>query len=348
MSRRLTECIVPVICATLSLSAMAQAKPEEPDAPKLKDCVAERKDPALRLKCFDDFAERSAKKEEADKAKARAESTAEADKPIRWRLRNSGTITTAYDADLGKKPAQFQIGRADGKDFTAVQAAAVGVFKRINSPGSFFNTWEGFTALAWDRDTAAKSPHDARTLIGGISGPVFTSGPDDLQVLATARVGYAVDVLKDTSESFVNLHGDILLLPLLRRKQTDDNNVILPVPFVGMLARRVSSNPASPDDGRRTGFYAGIKAETQLYRFLPRLTAAASAQWFRDTRVPSGTAKRTDKFFDAALNYDLVDPKTKKGWVPSITLTRQVGMDPVGGQGPSHKTVLALSVKYDD
>lgn len=312
---------------------------------KLEACVA-MKDGTERLNCFDEFAKQDAKKKLEAREAANQLAKEESAKAIRWRIRDSGTVSAAGLADIGSKPARFEIGRADGSSSSSVRMAAVGIFQAIDQPG-FFDTWEPFIAVAWDRDSAAKTPKDQRQLIGGITGNLFNVGGTGTAVIATTRLGFRNDLKRNSDAIFLNLHADIVHLAWVNDDQTESTNSFIPIPYLGLVADSARTSPTSATDGHRFGAYAGIKSEFQLFALAPRLGGTASVQWFKDWQSPPGVNKRSDRFIDIGVTYHLVDPKAKRGFVPSIGLTRQLGTDPVTGRGPANRTVLGLGVRFD-
>lgn len=270
------------------------------------------------------------------------------DRPaIKWKVRDSGTVSPIGFADVGTKPGLFQIGRTDGEDFTKAKVAVVGVVRAINQPDGFLDGWEPFFGASWDRDTAAKTPKDLRQVLVGISGQIGTPGPTGISTFPTLRLGYKDNLKVHTSGAFVNVHFDIIYLPWVNTPELDGKNSWALVPYVGVYSSAVHASPATVQDGTYLGSYAGAKLEVKLGAIVDRLSLTAQGQYYRDASAPGDLGKRTLRFATVGLTYDLVDPKAKRGWVPSLSLSWQRGTEPVTGEGPGRATVLGFGVKFD-
>jgi hypothetical protein len=323
---------IGALFAALLCSTLVRAQPPL----NVDDCLKLEKGEA-RLACYDKRAGYQPK--EAPKPEERP--------AIKWKVRDSGTVSPIGFADVGTKPGLFQVGRTDGEDFTTAKVAVIGVIKAINQPEGFFDGWEPFVGASWDRDTSAKTPKDLRQVLIGISGQIGTPGPRGVSAFPTLRLGYKDDIKAHTSGAFINAHVDIIYLPWVNTPELDGKNSWAFVPYVGMYSSALHSSPESPEDGTYTGPYAGAKLEVNLGAIAERLSFTGQGQYYRDVSVPGEADKRTLRFATVGLKYDLVDPKAKKGWVPSLSLSWQRGTEPVTGEGPSRKTVLGFGVKFD-
>ncbi|SOD24107.1 hypothetical protein SAMN05518800_1226 [Variovorax sp. YR752] len=304
--------------------------------------------PEEQLTCFRDYAKPivSEMQKVHEKNQRELKSKQEALIP-KWRLRDTSAITASGEYDVGSKPASVQLGTSEGKSISTAKISVFGVLQPIN--GGPLDTWEPFFNVAWDRDISAKTPKDLRQFIVGMEGNLLTgSFASTGQAYLTLRAGHRDDVRSDTRGSFFNANADLYYIPWISGKRGKDvthRGIYFPV---GLLVEKTkSANASAGPEGTRSSLYAGIRFETDLNAILPRLSANASTQWFRDVSVPSSTDKRHPRYSTLGITYDLVDPKTKTGWVPSISLTRQVGTDPVTGEGPVRKTVFGLGVKFD-
>lgn len=322
--------ITLALLITVSLNAEAQA----PAA--AIECL-DYDDNNARLRCFDLAI--GYKPKEPPKAEERA--------PVRWKVRDSNTISPVGDADWGAKPGLFQLGRSDGKDFSAVKASLVGVQRAIDAPGRVYNTWEPFFGVSWDKDTTTSKPKDMRQAFVGITGQLNESGPEGTSLNPTFRIGFRDDARADTHGLFATAHVDVIRMSWVNDPELPDRNATVFVPFFGLHTTRTRTSPSAVGDGTYTGTYIGAKAEIKLWAFVPRLSVVGQAQYYRDLDTSGDAAKRNKRFATVGLKYDLVDASAKKGWVPSLSLTRQSGADPVTGDGPANKTVLGLGVKYD-
>ncbi|UDF34090.1 UNVERIFIED_ORG: hypothetical protein LHJ69_16030 [Shinella sp. XGS7] len=268
-------------------------------------------------------------------------------KLVTWKLRDSGTVSPTGYADIGTKPAVFQVGRDDGKDFTKVKASAVGVMAALNLPGNPFNGWERFFGVSWNRDTSAKTPKDERQLFLGISGMLLRPSPTGTGLFPTFRLGYKDDTKAHTHEGWTNAHFDVIHLPWVANFEMPEKNSWAPVPYFGLFSSNPKSSPSAASDGSYYGFYVGLKNEFKLWAIADRLSLAVTGQAYRDAHAPSTVGKRTLRFGSVGFKYDLADPEKKGGWVPSLSLAWQRGTDPVTGEGPGEKTLLGLTVKYN-
>ncbi len=266
---------------------------------------------------------------------------------VTWKIRDASAISPAGLADVGGGPALFQLGRSDGQSFSTIRLAALGAFRGIDTPG-FFEGWEPFVALGWERDSGTDPPKDQRQFVLGLTGQVRDPGIDGTTFLPTLRLGHRQERHTDTRSDFANLHVDVIHLPWVGGDQGEGLNYYALIPFAGVLFGNARSRIPDPAlEGGRVGLYAGIRGEAQLYALLPRLTAVASAQWYQDVRAPAASEKRGERFTTVGVRYDLVDPAAKAGWIPSLSLSYQQGTDPVTGEGPARRTVLGLGVKFN-
>lgn len=304
--------------------------------PKFTECLALQKTDE-RLACYD--RQTGFQPKEAPKVEQRP--------AVRWKVRDSGTVSPVGAADIGSKAGQFQIGDSDGKNFTTAKVGIVGVGRAINRPGGFFDGWEPFFGLSWDRDTSAKVPKDLRQYVVGITGQVFAPPPGGTTAMPTVRFGYRDEKKAHTSGGFANLHVDIIHLPWVTSPEGPGLNAPAFVPFLGVLTRASNASPGATTDGTYTGLYLGAKYELKLGAIVERLSASAQAQYFKEVAAPGANDKLRMRYVSVGLKYDLVDPKATSGWVPSLSLTHQHGTDPVSGEGPAKKTTLALGVKFD-
>jgi hypothetical protein len=289
-----------------------------------------------RLACYDQ--QLAYKPEKPPEVKKRPEVT--------WKVRDSGTVSPVGDADIGTKAAQFQYGKEDEKSFTKVKVAAVGVLKPINEVG-FFEGWSPFVGASWDRDTGAKTPKNTRQVFVGITGAANEAGPGGVAFLPTFRLGYKDDTRAHSGGGWANAHVDVIALSLVDDPEDKGLNSKAIVPYFGLYSAATHTSPSKPADGTYYGPYLGLKTEFKLGAILDRLSLNVKGQVYHDAHAPAGIAKVRHRFGSAGFQYDLVDPKAKKGWVPSISLTWQKGTDPVTGEGPGEKTLLGLTVKYD-
>lgn len=316
----------------LAIPALAAAQA----TPSVDECLKLEKSEA-RLTCYDK--NHNYQPKETPKAEERP--------PIKWKVRDSGTVSPIGFADVGTKPSLFQVGRTDGKDFTTAKLAVVGVFRAINQPDGFFDGWEPFVGTSWDKDTSSKTPKDLRQVLVGISGQVGTPGPLGISAFPTLRLGYKDEVTAHTQGAFANLHVDVIYLPWVNTPEVSGSNSWALVPYVGLYSAASHASPVTFQDGIYTGSYTGAKLEVKLGAIAERLSLTGQGQYYRDASVPGGVDKRTLHFGSVGLKYDLVDPKAKKGWGPSLSLSWQQGNEPVTGEGPSRKTVLGFGVKFD-
>lgn len=321
---------------TLALVLVFSAKAEAQVPATASEC-RDIHDGATRLRCLDLAI--GYKPKEAPKIEERPE--------VRWKVRDSSTISPVGDADWGTKPGLFQLGRSDGRDFSSVKVSLVGVLRAIEAPGRVYNTWEPFFGVSWDKDTSTSKPRDLRQAFIGITGQLNESGPDGTSLNPTFRIGFRDDAKADTHGLFATAHVDVIRMPWVNDPELPDRNASIFVPFFGLHMARTRTSPGAVSDGTYTGAYAGAKTEIKLWGIVPRLSVVGQAQYYRDLDTPGDTAKRNKRFATVGLKYDLVDASTKKGWIPSLSLSRQSGTDPVTGDGPARKTVLGLGVKYD-
>jgi len=300
------------------------------------DCLKFEK-PDARLACYD--MKTGFQPKEQPKADERP--------AVRWKVRDSGTVSPIGFADVGTKPGLFQVGRTDGTDFTSAKVAIVGVGRAINQPDGFFDGWEPFVGVSWDRDTSAKKPKDLRQAVVGISGQIGTPGPTDVSAFPTFRIGYKKDVKADKNRGFLNAHLDVIYIPWVNSPEGLGKNSSAFVPYIGLYSEATRTNPSTSNDGTYLGAYLGAKWEVKLGAIAERLTLTAQGQVYRDGNTPISEINRTLRFGTIGLKYDLVDPKAKQGWVPSLSLSWQRGTEPVTGEGPTRKTVLGFGVKFD-
>jgi hypothetical protein len=266
---------------------------------------------------------------------------------VKWKIRDSGTVSPIGFADVGTKPGLLQVGRSDGKDFSTAKVAVVGVIRAIDQPNGFFDGWEPFLGASWDRDTSAKTPKDLRQVLVGISGQIGSPKPDGVSAFPTVRLGYKDDSKANAKGAFLNTHVDVIYLPWVNSSEGAGINSWAFVPYLGLYAESAHAAPAATQDGSFVGSYAGGKLEYKLGVIAERLSVTGQGQYYRDFRAPVNVGKRVHRFASLGIKYDLVDPKTKTGWVPSVSLSWQRGTEPVTGEGPSRKTVLGFGVKFD-
>jgi hypothetical protein len=321
--------LVLVVLAAGCTTVAAQAS-------KTTDKCLALHDAAKRLACYDKQLEY--KPEKAPEVKKRDD--------ITWKVRDSGTVSPVGNADIGAKAAQFQYGKEDGEDYTKVKASVVGVFKAINQVG-FFEGWSPFVGVSWDRDTQAKTPKNMRQVFVGITGAANEASPKGTAFLPTFRLGYKHDSKSRTGGGWVNAHVDVIDIRLVDDPEDKGLNSKAIVPYIGIYSAATHTSPGAPADGTYYGPYLGLKAEFKLGAVLDRLSLNVKGQVYRDAHAPTGIEKVRRRFGSVGFQYDLVDPETKKGWVPSISLTWQKGTDPVTEEGPGEKTLLGLTIKYD-
>lgn len=302
---------------------------------ELDDCSTIEKD-APRLKCYEKVAGR----------KPKENPPGELGGFKGWQVRDSGSIAPEGDQDLGKKAALLQAGRTDGANFTTASVGVFAIFSANHPDAPAWNGWQPFLGATWDRDTSAKTPKDLKQVVAGITDSIHF-GPMDRAnaLLPTFRIGYKDESKAQETAGFVNAHVELVLDVLTRYAEGKDKNTPLLVPYFGLYAQTSHTKPAADTDGSALSGYVGAHAGYKLNAILEGLSATAQGQWYHDISAPGKSVRH--RFASAGLQYDLVDPDTKKGWVPSISLTWQHGTEPVTGEGPGQKAVLGFGAKFN-
>lgn len=313
----------------LSFAAHGQDK----STAALDSCLAIQ-DGDKRLKCYDKAA--GFKPDEAQKKPDPG--------PVKWRVRDSNTVSPVGEADMGSKPGLVQAGRTDGVDFSTAKVAAFRVFQAINQPGGFWDAWQPFVGVSWDRDTSAKTPKDLRQAMAGIAGPDFTLWKGT-EALPTLRLGYKDESKARQTGAFLNAHFEIVSDVLAKHDEGKDRNTPLLVPYLGLYGTTAHTDPTAATDGSTLSAYVGAKAGYKLDAIVDRLSLTGQGQWFHDLAAPGKTLRH--RYATVGLQYDLADPDAKNGWVPSLSLSWQRGTEPVTGEGPGRKTVLGFGAKFN-
>lgn len=256
-----------------------------------------------------------------------------------WKIRDKIGIDAIGDYAIEKTGAKLELGRNDGDNFSTTKVAALYLGRAINAAG-----WTPFGGVGWKRDTSDPSKRsDVRELSGGLTGAI-NSKPGGFAVYPTAQLTGRWKLYTQTREAIATLNGDVFVPSWHRSDKTLAWSV---VPVIGFAASSVDDNVATTSDGAYLGAYAGVRFDYTPKAVFPRLTVAGKIRAYRDAKAPSGADKRKVERGSMTLSYDLADPETKTGVVPSIALTLERGLDPIAGEGPARKRTLALTVRYN-
>lgn len=258
---------------------------------------------------------------------------------VQFYVNDEGKVDTFAGVKMGSKAATLSADHTDGQSYASAKIGVIAIFRPISDAG-----WQPFAGAAWVRDAASKNPKDVRDLSLGIVGAI--GAQRSVGVIATPRILRRTDIFGHTSSSIVQLHGNILVNDWLTEPEAKGKNLYSLIPQVGLqLENRASSKV---DNGGWRGSYVGLLFDAKLNSISPQLGASVQYQFYRDFKVPTGNARRSDGYANFQISYDFTNPDDKSiHFRPSIVLSRQVGVDPISGVNQTNTTKLSLGLKVD-
>jgi hypothetical protein len=260
---------------------------------------------------------------------------------IRFAVRDRGDFNNFAGADLGTKSGQFNLQRSEGRDSSNIRLGAIASFRAVNDLG-----WQPFAALAWNRDTGARTPIDARDFTAGITGPLWDPYGVGWTMHATLRATRRVDVLGTGDGSTLGLNFNVVKLSWVDSVPSATKNSYQFVPHFGLLGQARRSGAG--DDGNWRSAYAGLTLSAQLNRIMPRLSASATYRRFNDQTTPAGNARRHEPYGSLSFEYALTDPNNNQITIrPALTLTRETGTDLLYGGAALNRTMVGFSLKVN-
>jgi hypothetical protein len=199
------------------------------------------------------------------------------------------------------------------------------------------------SSAAWTRDSPPKNPKDIRDFSIGLNGSLWNIKEPRWTIDLTPRLIRRINIVEHSQSNIAQLHGDVIILPIASAVKSLDNTYQF-IPQFGVLnENRINSKN---DAGVWRGGYTGFQSTVFLNGIRPRLSLKIQYQYFWDFAAPSGNVRRSDGYGKIALSYDLVDPDDKSLQVyPSISLAREVGINPVSGINQVNTTKLIIGFK---
>lgn len=298
-----------------------------------QDCLSIH-DRDKRLKCYDQSLRYEAPEKPA----------AEQPQPVpgvKITIRDKADFNNFAGAELGSKPGQFNLQHIDGKDSSTVRLGAIAAFRAINDLG-----WQPFAALAWNRDTAAKTPKDNCDIALGITGPLWDAYDYGWTLFPTLRAIRRVDTAGSGDATIFDANINIVKLSWVNSVPGADRNSYQFVPHVGLLHERRLTTGVT--HGNWQSVYGGLTFSSQLNGFVPRLSSVVTYQRFSDQSVPGRNSSRHDEYAGVTFEYALTDPADKSiRFRPSLTLTREVGTDIKSGGAAVNKTTFGIGLRLN-
>jgi hypothetical protein len=204
-------------------------------------------------------------------------------------LRQKADFNSIGGEDLVAKPAQLTVNRADGKDGSIVTGGLIGVFRPINALG-----WQPYVATAWNRDATDKTPRDLRDAAVGITGPLWDAYEPRWTISPNIRFRHRIDLYGTQDGNALVMQGNLIILPLVNSAPGKDKFSYVLVPYFGAQAE--NRQGGGSDEGHWRSSYLGANLNANLNMLMPRLSAAATVQWFRDQFAPANNLRRTKTF----------------------------------------------------
>jgi hypothetical protein len=201
-------------------------------------------------------------------------------------------------------------------------------------------------STAWNRDATGKTPSDLRDAAVGITGPLWDAYEPRWTISPNIRFRHRTDLYGTQDGNALVMQGNLIILPLVNSAPGKDKFSYVLVPYFGAQAE--NRQGGGSDEGHWRSSYLGANLNANLNMLMPRLSAAATVQWFRDQFAPANNLRRTKNFSSASLSYALTDPEDKSITVrPALTLQRNVGNDLLSGNGNVNKTVFGLTLQIN-
>lgn len=282
-----------------------------------------------RLTCYDQVARR--KLPEDGKVPPR--------KLLGWKVRDKVAVDTLGNYAAEKGGATLELGRDKGVGSSKTKVAALYLAEPVGQAG-----WNPFYGIGWQRDSSDPAKRsDARELTAGITGAALSAG-GSMGLYPTVLASVRKRLYTQATELVLTAHGDVYVEGL---NYSDKSLSFSLVPVVGLAASSLRDKDAKSADGSMLGAYAGARFEYVPKGVFPRLTVSGKLQLYADAKAPAGAAKRQTQYGLLGLGYDLADPESKTGWVPSIKFTLEHGAEPVSGEGADRKVGLSLNIRFN-
>lgn len=258
-------------------------------------------------------------------------------KPIvEFRLVQEADIAQNLALNAAKKPATISFQRDRGVDGTRAQ----GTVLMIGRPYAHHGEMQPFGSISWNRDaTNPDKKSDLRDFGLGTTLPII--GSNEFYLLSDLRYRYRKDLYDNLTGHGFAFNSNAIYSPFVNSSR------YIFYPYFGALLD--DHNGGGITDGNWSSVYGGLYLEIPLAKWskLRGLTFSARFEHFQDQSVPSGQNKRSENASQLDLNYQFYDPKNKEAkWMPSISLSREIGKDVRLGGDKSNKTMLNLGVSY--
>lgn len=256
-------------------------------------------------------------------------------------------LAKAADDTDANKPATLSVQRNDGGETSYVTEGALKGsydFGKLNEQtASAFASWNHNTLSANPTRTASWGARHLYRL-------VYSERNDSLRF--DSSIGQQRDIIKDSNAIPVTINASWYPHALL--EPTKDRPVWATArATVGAFWKDVYHAAASKQTGiEPTGIMSGGLVSLSLSANIYRWSLTGTTQQLDTNRVVAGDETGSHRLSKLELTYTFVDaPQTLSqdstpGWVPGISLSRQVGDDPLNNVARSGFNLLALTVKY--
>ena len=231
------------------------------------------------------------------------------------------------------------------KEGSLIKLSAIFTGPALTSGGSGLAPFGSFSVY---RDLTATTPRN--TLVGrvGLRNTFLDYTVTNVSVDSTASISTKEDRVKHTATDGFLISNKIVAKHLATGQPFGGSGIPFQlVPIVGAGVERIRSAPSGVPTGRSNYLYGGA-ALSVWPSIVPRLQANARYQRFNDLSASGGLDKRKLNYREASLDYYLFDPNNDKAVVqPILSISRELGDDPVAGIGSVNRTTIGLKFKIN-
>ncbi len=271
---------------------------------------------------------------------------------VRFVVRNDASPFPNPRAEFGPKGASVVYERDKGEEYVSGNFSVMAIFNRNRSSEDFDEDsnveWQPFALGQWKRSENADKKSDVR--VAGV-GLALVVTPDNYQTGTGFNIWPTiyrrVDIYNDADSEVASVHVDVIRNRWYSRNlDSVTENVYTFKPFFGVMGENRSESGVA--DGIWTSGYVGLEMTSRLNTITPRLEASVRWQYFSDFRSPDGADERNEDFGSFGLSYQFSDPTDKTiRWRPSISITREIGVNPLVGPDTVAETKVALTIQAD-
>jgi len=205
-------------------------------------------------------------------------------------------------------------------------------------------------SAAWNHNTlSTTSTNNWSYGLGLTDRSIVTKSGDAL--VYSGSLSQQRDMTKDSNASIVKAGATWYGWPEWKKEGAPDYAAIRPT--ITLFTKHVYSAQADKTTGvTPTGTMSGVVVSLDAAAVFGRWSIAASAQALQPSQVVAGDTKYTHRLSVASVTYQFVDPpltgaqQKATGWVPGVSLIRQVGDDPLNAVNRAGYTQLVLTIQY--